>query len=70
MSPIWNERWPGAELVVLAVPAYAAWWRTPRRPSSGRRALICSVTKGIEVDNLMTMSEVLQDVLRGCSIRG
>lgn len=55
---------PDAELVVLAVPSHAM------RPVARDVAHvlptgvpICSVTKGIEVDTLMTMSEVLEDVL-------
>ncbi|GAA1751910.1 MAG TPA: NAD(P)H-dependent glycerol-3-phosphate dehydrogenase [Tetrasphaera sp.] len=56
----------GAELVVLAVPSHAMRVvANAAAPFIGRGALICSVTKGIEVDNLMTMSEVLQDVLPG-----
>lgn len=54
----------GAELVVLAVPSHAmrevAGRIAPHLPES---ALICSVTKGIEVDTLMMMNEVLEDVL-------
>lgn len=54
----------GAELVVLAVPSQAM------RPVAEQvrehivpGVLICSVTKGVEVSTLMTMSEVLEDVL-------
>ncbi|HEX2806085.1 MAG TPA: NAD(P)H-dependent glycerol-3-phosphate dehydrogenase [Kineosporiaceae bacterium] len=54
----------GARLVVMAVPSHAvrgaavviAPYLTPG-------VAICSAAKGIEVDTLMTMSEVLQDVL-------
>lgn len=56
----------GADLVVLAVPSHAM------RPVAVQVAdhlrvgmAICSVTKGIETDTLMTMSEVLEDVLPG-----
>jgi glycerol-3-phosphate dehydrogenase (NAD(P)+) len=44
----------GAELVVIAVPSHAV-------RSVG--VAICSVAKGVEVETLMTMSEVLEDVL-------
>lgn len=52
------------DLVVLAVPSHAM-----RRAAEDLKDVlpsqvpICSVTKGIEVDTLMTMSEVLEDVL-------
>ena len=54
----------GAELVVLAVPSHAM----RAVAIEAKRLLhagvpICSVAKGIEVDTLMTMSEVLEDVL-------
>jgi glycerol-3-phosphate dehydrogenase (NAD(P)+) len=54
----------GAELVVFAVPSQAV----RQVAIEGKRLLhagvpICSVAKGIEVDTLMTMSEVLEDVL-------
>ena len=54
----------GAELVVLAVPSHAM----RKVAIEAKRHLhagvpICSVAKGIEVDTLMTMSEVLEDVL-------
>jgi glycerol-3-phosphate dehydrogenase (NAD(P)+) len=52
------------ELVVLAVPSHAmrsvAVLVKDQLPTG---VPICSVTKGIEVDTLMTMSEVLEDVL-------
>lgn len=54
----------GTELVVFAVPSHAmrAVAEQARDLIPGN-ALICSVTKGIEVETLMTMSEVLEDVL-------
>ncbi len=54
----------GAELVVFAVPSHAM-----RLVAIESKRLLhagvpfCSVAKGIEVDTLMTMSEVLEDVL-------
>ena len=54
----------GAELVVFAVPSQAV-----RKVAIDAKRLlhagtpVCSVAKGIEVDTLMTMSEVLEDVL-------
>jgi glycerol-3-phosphate dehydrogenase (NAD(P)+) len=54
----------GAELVVFAVPSHAM-----RKVAIEAKRLLhggvplCSVAKGIEVDTLMTMSEVLEDVL-------
>ncbi|HUK66037.1 MAG TPA: NAD(P)H-dependent glycerol-3-phosphate dehydrogenase [Anaeromyxobacteraceae bacterium] len=54
----------GAEFVVFAVPSHAM-----RLVSIEAKRLLhagvpfCSVAKGIEVDTLMTMSEVLEDVL-------
>jgi glycerol-3-phosphate dehydrogenase (NAD(P)+) len=54
----------GAELVVFAVPSHAM-----RQVAIEAKRLLhsgtpfCSVAKGIEVDTLMTMSEVLEDVL-------
>jgi glycerol-3-phosphate dehydrogenase (NAD(P)+) len=54
----------GAELVVLAVPSQAmriVAIESKRLLHAG--VPICSVAKGIEVDTLMTMSEVLEDVL-------
>jgi glycerol-3-phosphate dehydrogenase (NAD(P)+) len=56
----------GAELVVFAVPSQAM-----RRVAIEAKRLLhtgiplCSVAKGIEVETLMTMSEVLEDVLPG-----
>ncbi|QQS02060.1 MAG: NAD(P)-dependent glycerol-3-phosphate dehydrogenase [Austwickia sp.] len=54
----------GAELVVLAVPSFAM--RSAAQNIADRLpddVLLCSVTKGVEVDTLMTMHEVLKDVL-------
>jgi glycerol-3-phosphate dehydrogenase (NAD(P)+) len=54
----------GSELVVLAVPSHAMRQvaiEAKRHLHAG--VPICSVAKGIEVDTLMTMSEVLEDVL-------
>jgi glycerol-3-phosphate dehydrogenase (NAD(P)+) len=54
----------GAEMIVFAVPSHAA-----RRVAIEAKRLLhpgvplCSVAKGIEVETLMTMSEVLEDVL-------
>ncbi|MEI2779302.1 MAG: NAD(P)H-dependent glycerol-3-phosphate dehydrogenase [Tetrasphaera sp.] len=54
----------GVDLVVFAVPSHAMRGvGTQAAEHIPPGALLCSVTKGIEVDNLMTMSEVLQDVL-------
>ncbi|HEX2704351.1 MAG TPA: NAD(P)H-dependent glycerol-3-phosphate dehydrogenase [Candidatus Lustribacter sp.] len=51
-------------LVVLAVPSHAMRSvATLVRDDLPTSVPICSVTKGIEVDSLMTMSEVLEDVL-------
>jgi glycerol-3-phosphate dehydrogenase (NAD(P)+) len=54
----------GAELVVFGVPSHAV----RKVAIEAKRLLhagvpVCSVAKGIEVDTLMTMSEVLEDVL-------
>jgi glycerol-3-phosphate dehydrogenase (NAD(P)+) len=54
----------GAELVVFAVPSHAmraVAIEAKRHLHAG--VPLCSVAKGIEVDTLMTMSEVLEDVL-------
>jgi glycerol-3-phosphate dehydrogenase (NAD(P)+) len=54
----------GAELVVYAVPSHVMRLvaiESKRLLHAG--VPICSVAKGIEVDTLMTMSEVLEDVL-------
>lgn len=54
----------GSELVVLAVPSHAMRIVAERAKDLLPTGVpICSVTKGIEVDTLMTMSEVLEDVL-------
>ena len=54
----------GTDLVVFAVPSQAMRVVAQQaRELIPPTALICSVTKGIEVDTLMTMSEVLEDVL-------
>jgi len=54
----------GAELVVMVVPSHATRAVAVRiAPLLGSGVVICSAAKGIEVDTLMTMSEVLQDVL-------
>src|SRR5512147_2142288 len=54
----------GAEMVVLAVPSFAT-----REVATAARSLlqvgtaVVAVAKGIEDDTLMTMNEVLEDVL-------
>lgn len=54
----------GAELVVLAVPSHAVRDVAERmRPLLAAPTTLCSVAKGVEVDTLMTMSEVLEEVL-------
>jgi glycerol-3-phosphate dehydrogenase (NAD(P)+) len=54
----------GAELVVIAVPSQAVRGVAVRAlPNLGAGVPICTVAKGVEVDTLMTMSEVLEDVL-------
>ncbi len=54
----------GAELVVLAVPSPAVRPVAERaRPFLRPGIPVCCVAKGVEVDTLMTMSEVLEDVL-------
>jgi glycerol-3-phosphate dehydrogenase (NAD(P)+) len=54
----------GAELVVLAVPSHAVRPATieAKRHVHAGTPIVC-VAKGIELDTLMTMSEVLEDVL-------
>lgn len=53
-----------AELVVLAVPSTVMRIVGEQvRDHLAPGALVCSATKGIELDTLMTMSEVLEDVL-------
>lgn len=54
----------GADLVVLAVPSHAMRLVAKGIPEHLTTVpLVCSVAKGIEVETLMTMSEVLEDVL-------
>jgi glycerol-3-phosphate dehydrogenase (NAD(P)+) len=54
----------GAELVVVAVPSPAVRpVAVQARPFLRAGIPICSVAKGVEVDSLKTMSEVLEDVL-------
>ncbi|MDQ1286786.1 MAG: glycerol-3-phosphate dehydrogenase [Actinomycetota bacterium] len=63
-SPDLAEALDGAELVVIVVPSHVV--RTvveQARPLLNDRVVFCSAAKGIEVETLMTMSEVLRDVL-------
>ncbi len=54
----------GSDLIVLAVPSQAMRAVAEQvYPHLRPAVLICSVTKGIELDTSMTMSEVLEDVL-------
>jgi glycerol-3-phosphate dehydrogenase (NAD(P)+) len=54
----------GAELIVIAVPSHAVRpVAVQARPALRGGVPICTVAKGVEVDTLMTMSEVLEDVL-------
>jgi glycerol-3-phosphate dehydrogenase (NAD(P)+) len=54
----------GAELVVIAVPSHAVRpVAVLARPCLREGVPVCTVAKGVEVDTLMTMSEVLEDVL-------
>ena len=57
----------GAELILLAVPSQVmrkvAEQILPLLDSAAANVVLCSVTKGIEVDSLMTRHEVLEDVL-------
>jgi glycerol-3-phosphate dehydrogenase (NAD(P)+) len=54
----------GAELVVIAVPSQAVRpVAVQALPNLRASVPICTVAKGVEVDTLMTMSEVLEDVL-------
>ena len=54
----------GAGLVVVAVPSQVVRSVVEKaRPHLLEAAVLCSAAKGIELDTLMTMSEVLQDVL-------
>ena len=56
----------GADLVVLAVPSQAmrvvAEQVAALLGTTAEDSLLCSVTKGIEVETLMTMHQVLEDV--------
>lgn len=56
----------GAELIVLAVPSpvmrAVAEQVNALLPTAAADVVLCSVTKGIEVDTLMTMHQVLEDV--------
>ena len=54
----------GAELVVIAVPSHAVRpVAVQARPHLREGVPVCTVAKGVEVESLMTMSEVLEDVL-------
>ena len=57
----------GADLVVLAVPSQVmrevAESLLPLLETTAEDSILCSVTKGIEVETLMTMHQVLEDVL-------
>jgi glycerol-3-phosphate dehydrogenase (NAD(P)+) len=54
----------GAELVVIAVPSHAVRSvAVQARPYLREGVPVCTVAKGVEVESLMTMSEVLEDVL-------
>jgi glycerol-3-phosphate dehydrogenase (NAD(P)+) len=54
----------GAELVVFAVPSHAMRVvAREARDAIPEGAALCSAAKGIEVSSLMTMNEVLEDVL-------
>jgi glycerol-3-phosphate dehydrogenase (NAD(P)+) len=63
-SPSLERAMEGAELLVLAVPSHALREVAAQaRPLLRAGVTVCSAAKGIEVDSLMTMSEVLEDVL-------
>ena len=63
-SPSLERAMEGAELLVLAVPSHALRGVAAlARPLLRSGVPVCSAAKGIEVDSLMTMSEVLEDVL-------
>jgi len=63
-SPDLARALEGAELVVLVVPSHALRQvAIEARPHLRAGVPICSAAKGVEVDTLMTMSEVLEDVL-------
>jgi glycerol-3-phosphate dehydrogenase (NAD(P)+) len=54
----------GAELVLIAVPSQAVRpVALQARPFLQAGVPVCTVAKGVELDTLMTMSEVLEDVL-------
>lgn len=54
----------GRSLVVLVVPSHVFRGVVTRlRPSLTDRALVVSATKGIEVESLCTMSQILYDIL-------
>lgn len=57
----------GADLIVLAVPSQVvrvvAERIRPLLPTTAQDGVLCSVTKGIEVETLMTIHQVLEDVL-------
>lgn len=61
-----TEAVAGAELIVLAVPSQVmrsvAQQVDDLLPTAADDVVLCSVTKGIEVDTLMTMHQVLEDV--------
>src|SRR5512137_2020740 len=62
-TPRLEEALEGAELVVLAVPSHALRAvAVQARPLVRSGVPVCSAAKGIEVESLMTMSEVLEDV--------
>ena len=56
----------GADLIVLAVPSQVvrvvAERIRPLLPTTAQDGVLCSVTKGIEVETLMTIHQVLEDV--------
>jgi glycerol-3-phosphate dehydrogenase (NAD(P)+) len=59
-----GEAMRGAELVVLVVPSHVTRAVAEQiRPYLSETALVCCAAKGIEVDTLQTMSEVLREVL-------
>ena len=58
MEPVLAKAWPGADLLVLAVPSKAV--RTVGQTLADFDGMIVSVTKGIEYDTGLTMSGVLQ----------
>ncbi len=63
-SPDISRAMEGAELVVFAVPSQAMRLVAIEAKHMLHAGIpLCSVAKGIEVDTLMTMSEVLEDVL-------